>query len=246
MPRYLTALPVYNESRHVNGVLDQVVRNAPGDVLCINDGSSDNTGEVLAARNDILVVTHPENRGYGSALLTAFDFAVRKGYDVLVTIDSDGQHDSTLIPQFFAAAENAHIVSGSRYLQVFNGNSLPPPERQNVNRIVTQELNERFGLHLTDAFCGFKAYRVCALKRLNIVETGYAMPLELWVKAAAAGMKVVELPVPLVYLDEKRTFGGNLDDAQIRLEYYRLTIERAAAEAETAAGDYLSGCGERA
>jgi glycosyltransferase involved in cell wall biosynthesis len=244
MPRYLTALPVYNEARHVNVVLDEVVKNAPGDVLCINDGSSDNTAEVLEARGDVKVVHHPENRGYGAALLTAFDYAVRKGYDVLVTIDSDGQHDSRLIPAFFAAAEHAHIVSGSRYLQVFNGNSLPPPERQNINRIVTAELNERFGLHLTDAFCGFKAYRVCALKRLNMTETGYAMPLEFWVKAATAGMKIVELPVPLVYLDEKRTFGGNLDDAQVRLEYYRLTIERAAAEAEPVAADYLSGCGE--
>ena len=60
-----------------------------------------------------------------------------------------------------------------------------------VNQQITQLLNERLGLRLTDAFCGFKAYRVAALKDLRLTETGYAMPLELWVQAAFAKMKIV-------------------------------------------------------
>ena len=59
---------------------------------------------------------------------------------------------------------------------------------------MTAELNRRLGYNLTDAFCGFKAYRVEALKHLSIDEVGYAMPLQLWVQAAAAGLKVIELP----------------------------------------------------
>jgi len=84
---------------------------------------------------------------------------------------------------------------------------------------------------LTDAFCGFKCYRVDALKHLHITEPGYAMPLEVWVQASQAGLKVIELPVPLIYLDEKRSFGGVLDDAQTRLEYYHLTLDRSIAAA---------------
>jgi dolichol-phosphate mannosyltransferase len=96
---------------------------------------------------------------------------------------------------------------------------------------------------LTDAFCGFKCYRVGALRKLNIHEPGYAMPLEVWVQAAAAGLTIVELPVPLIYLDEKRSFGGVLDDGQTRLEYYHLTLDRAIAAAE--AGDCaFASCGE--
>jgi len=87
-------------------------------------------------------------------------------------------------------------------------------------------------LSLTDAFCGFKCYRVAALARLSITEPGYAMPLEVWVQAAAAGLKIIELPVPRIYLDEKRSFGGVLDDAQTRLEYYHLTLDRAIAAIE--------------
>ena len=58
------------------------------------------------------------------------------------------------------------------------------------------------------------------------------MPLEVWVQAAAAGWRIVELPVPLIYLDEKRSFGGVLDNAQTRLEYYHLTLDRALAVVE--------------
>jgi len=125
------------------------------------------------------------------------------------------------------------IVSGSRYLEQFEGDSAPPEQRRRINEQVTAEINRRLGFSLTDAFCGFKAYRVESLKHLLITEPGYAMPLEVWVQAAAAGLKVIELPVPLIYLDEKRSFGGVLDDAQTRLEYYHLTLDRAIAASES-------------
>ena len=237
--RVLTALPVFNEVGHVGPVLDQVVRYSPH-VLVVDDGSSDGTSELLAARNDITVVTHAENQGYGAALLTAFRYAADHNFDILVTIDCDGQHQPQRIPQFVAAMNDAKngppvdIVSGSRYLQQLDGDSEPPVERMRINQGVTAELNSRLGLNLTDAFCGFKAYRVAILPCLSqhIHETGYAMPLEVWVQAARLRLNVVELAVPLIYLDEKRSFGGSLDDAETRLDYYRLILNRAAAAIE--------------
>ena len=86
-------------------------------------------------------------------------------------------------------------------------------------------MNRRLGLNLTDAFCGFKAYRTSALAKMSLTETGYAMPLELWVQAKHLGLKIVELPVPLIYLDEKRSFGGALDQAEVRLAVYRRVLE---------------------
>jgi dolichol-phosphate mannosyltransferase len=90
-------------------------------------------------------------------------------------------------------------------------------------------LNASLGFHLTDTFCGFKGYRVAALRRIVVEEPGYAMPLEFWVRAAHAGLRVEELPVPLIYLDEKRSFGGALDDAGKRLAYYHQIIDRTLA-----------------
>ena len=232
-PRILTALPVYNEESHVVEVLSEVRRFAD-DILVVNDGSSDHTAAVLASVEGINVVTHEQNQGYGAALRSAFCYAIRHEYDVVVTIDCDCQHEPRLIPELAAAAfpeggEPLDIVSGSRYLDVFDDNSIPPEERRLVNVQITDFLNQELGLKLTDSFCGFKAYRTLALENFRITELGYAMPLQLWVQAAKLGMRIVEFPVPLVYLDEERSFGGSLDDARRRLAYYREVLDRELA-----------------
>jgi len=231
--RTLTALPVYNEARHVGPVLDEVLRFSDK-VLVVDDGSTDGTAALLAARPEVRVVTHSKNRGYGAALASAFEFALRGGYDVLVTIDCDGQHEPQRIPEFIRTCveQEADIVSGSRYLKRFPGDSHPPDDRRRINQTITEELNRCLGWGLTDAFCGFKAYRVPMLAKFDITETGYAMPLELWVQAAALGLKIVELPVPLIYLEEARSFGGSLDNAGIRLAVYREVLQRALANAK--------------
>ncbi len=222
---HLTALPVFNEASYVNGVLDEVRRYSEH-VLVVDDGSSDGTAELLAARSDVEVVTHRRNEGYGAALRTAFRFASDQGYETLITIDCDGQHEPQRIPRFVTACRGVDMVSGSRYLKHYAGDSQPPAERRWINGLITTELNRRLGLKITDAFCGFKAYRVGALRALRIEETGYAMPLEVWVQAAAAKWKIVELPVPLIYLEEERSFGGALDDGNVRLQHYRETLDR--------------------
>jgi dolichol-phosphate mannosyltransferase len=244
--RTLTVLPVYNEVRHVGPVLDEVARYG-GEVLVVDDGSTDGTTALLAGRQGVHVVTHRHNRGYGAALVSAFEFALRGGYDVLVTIDCDGQHEPQRIPEFIRTCveQEADIVSGSRYLAHFPGDSQPPEDRRRINTILTEELNRLLGLHLTDAFCGFKAYRVPILAKLEIRDPGYAMPLELWVQAAALGLKIVEIPVPLIYLEEARSFGGSLDNAAIRLKVYRQVLRRSLEKAGLIRGPAPVGIGFR-
>jgi dolichol-phosphate mannosyltransferase len=222
--KVLTAIPVYNEERHLEGVLREVRRYSPN-LLVVNDGSTDRTAELLARQPDLTILTHPHNRGYGAALMSAFAYALEQDVDVLVTMDCDGQHEPARIAVLLEAIHDADIVSGSRYLRDFRQDSLPPQDRRQINRLVTAELNERFGLNLTDAFCGFKAYRREALARLRITETGWGMPLQLWVQAARLGLRIKEVGVPRLYLDPNRAFGGVLDNADQRLAYYRHVIE---------------------
>lgn len=259
--RILTALPVFNEEKHVLDVLAEVRRYSQ-DVLVVDDGSSDRTPELLSRQTDLRVITHERNSGYGAALRTAFLAAVEEEYDVLVTIDCDGQHEPRLIPELAAAldapvpldapipngkpGERVDIVSGSRYLKRFEGDSLPPEERRRINVEITRLVNERLGFQLTDAFCGFKAYRVDCLDRFDINELGYAMPLQVWVQAAAAKLKIVEFPVPLVYLEEFRSFGGSLDKSEIRRKYYLDLFEREYDKAFRQTEKKPTTCGQEA
>jgi dolichol-phosphate mannosyltransferase len=225
----LTAIPVYNEERHLEAVLAEV-RRYSSRILVVNDGSTDRTAALLAKQEGIEVIAHAHNRGYGAALMSAFAYALRIGTEVLVTMDCDGQHEPSRIPVLLEALHDADIVSGSRYLRDFRQDTQAPQDRQRINQIITSELNARFGLHLTDAFCGFKGYRREALEQLRITETAWGMPLQLWVQAACAGLRIKEVGVPRLYLDPNRAFGGVMDDAEERLRYYRGVI--AAAEAE--------------
>jgi glycosyltransferase involved in cell wall biosynthesis len=231
--RTLTAIPVYNEARHVRQVLGEVRRYA-SEILVVNDGSTDGTADLLAAERGILRVDHPRNSGYGAALISAIDFALRHDYDVLVTMDCDGQHEPSRIPVLLEAIHDCDIVSGSRYLRDFRQDTPAPTDRRFINATVTAEINARYGLNLTDAFCGFKAYRRAALEKLRITEGGWGMPLQLWVQAARQGLRVKEIGVPRVYLDPNRAFGGVMNDPEQRLAYYRGVL--ASAERDVLPG----------
>jgi glycosyltransferase involved in cell wall biosynthesis len=228
--KLLTAIPVYNEERHLEAVLREVKRYSPR-ILVVNDGSTDRTAELLAQYPELDVVTHEKNRGYGAALISAFQHALRTDCDVLVTMDCDGQHEPARIPVLHEAIHDADIVSASRYLREFRQNTLPTPaDRRYINETISREINDLLGLNLTDAFCGFKAYRREALAKLRITETGWGMPLQVWVQAARLGLRVKEIGVPRLYLDPNRAFGGVLNDANERLAYYRRVIADAMAE----------------
>lgn len=224
--RVLTAIPVYNEQDHIEPILREVLRHAE-DVLVVDDGSTDGTPDRLREFPEIQVIRHPNNRGYGAGLQSAFQRTIDGGYDGLVTLDCDGQHEPMRIPEVCEPLAKFDIVSGSRYLKIFDPSQMPPEARRKINVEVTRWVNERLGLNLTDAFCGFKAYKTSAIKTLDITDDGYAMPLQLWVQAVSRGLSIVEVPVPLIYLDEKRSFGGALDDADYRIQHYKSVFESA-------------------
>lgn len=224
-------LPVFDEETTIASVLDAVACEFEGLVIVVNDGSRDGTSPLLEGRPDVVVVTHPENLGYGRSLADGFAAARELGMDRVVTMDVDGQHEPKHIAQFLAALEEGwDIVSGSRYLpgSAVLGNT--PGHRRAVNERVAAVVNAATGWHLTDAFCGFKAYRTAALDGMYFREPGYAMPMELWAYAHRKGLRVTELPVERIYFDHDRSFGEHLDDPDDRFAYYMRVWERALRE----------------
>jgi glycosyltransferase involved in cell wall biosynthesis len=239
--RLLIAIPVFNELKYVNHVLDKVKR-FHSDILVVDDGSSDGTGQLLATRKDIQLIRHAENRGYGQSLIDAFDYADQHGYDWIITMDCDEQHEPEMIPSFIRAiaTDEWDVISGSRYMESSGGDGLPPGDRRAINATITATINGLFKWNLTDSFCGFKAHRVSAMKRLQLDETGYAFPLQFWPRAARANLRITEIPVRLIYNDPNRYFGGQLDDASIRLKHYLEVLNRELKMPEPQPGDAIA------
>jgi len=238
----LIAIPVYNEVGYVRGILDRV-REYHDNILLIDDGSTDGTPEILEELRvpmGLDIIQHTTNMGYGRAISESFIRAAQCGYDWVITMDCDDQHEPAHIPAFMKAIErdDLDIISGSRYLNLDATSEIAPADRRAINMTLANEINDRLGFTLTDAFCGFKAHRVSAMQRITLNESGYAFPMQLWAQAAAHNLRVGEIEVDLIYNDPNRTFGGGLDDAVHRLAHYRSIFAQelinARAQAEVA------------
>ena len=256
--KVLIAIPIFNEEKYVESVLREIRKFARvaaiGDVsletrvLVVDDGSTDRTPEVLrglAGREHIELLTHPENRGYGQSLIDAFCFAAERGYEWVITMDADEQHEPHRIPQFIQEIkkDDADIISGSRNLQV-DAEGTPPADRQSINLLITELLNSTLKLQLldgavgiTDAFCGFKAHRVSAMQKLQLTIPGYAFPMQFWVQADVHRLRIREISVKLIYKDQTRHFGGILDDPTARLQHYLTVLTKELYESQVPSMD---------
>lgn len=210
-------------------MLAEVRRWAPqSEIVVIDDGSTDRSGD-LAQRADVQLVRHGSNLGYGQSLITGFARAVGGEYDVAITIDCDEQHEPHRIPDFLRASGDADIVSGSRYLDPTMPGDPPPPDRARLNREFVDRLRAITGYPITDAWCGFKAYRVEGVRKFVLTEPSYGMPLQVWVQAAYHHLRVTELPVARIYKNPHRRFWGGLDDPQTRRAYYLKVLQAEVA-----------------
>ena len=156
-PRRIAIVPALNEERQIGAVVDEIRAQAPGfDVLVIDDGSTDRTAAV-AREHGAAVVRHPFNMGYGVALQTAYKYAARRGYDVLVQLDGDGQHDPSYIPKLAdeITTGNTDVCVGTRFKEGLG--YIPPFFRRAGMVLFGYIASVATGRRVTDPTSGYQA-----------------------------------------------------------------------------------------
>ena len=194
----VAGIPAFNEEKSIAAVILSAQKHADVVVVC-DDGSSDMTREI-AERLDAVVIRHEQNFGYGAALQSLFKRARELGADVLVTLDSDGQHDASEIPLFVKPIEEgvAEVVYGSRFLDK-NGSVGMPLYRKMGIKVITKLANGSGKKNVSDAQSGFRAYSKKALDRLFMTENGMSASLELLRAVDKSELKVCEVPISCTY-----------------------------------------------
>ena len=157
---YLAVVPAYNEADTVAGVVGAISEQVPWfDVLVVDDGSTDGTGQ-LAAAAGAAVVRHPFNLGIGGAVQSGFVYALENGYDYLVQVDADGQHRPEEIPKLIQAMDEdppTDIVCGSRFLTKEREYPAPVSRRTGIH-LFAFLLSRIIGQRVSDPTSGFRLY----------------------------------------------------------------------------------------
>lgn len=199
--KILVCIPAFNESEAIADVIKSASRHAT-EVLVCDDGSEDDTDRVAEIAGAI-VIKHVKNMGYGAAIRTLFEVARERGADVMVTIDSDGQHDPEQISQVISPILNngVDIVIGSRFLTDNDREQVPLYRRAGIKAITTLARMVSYN-NLTDAQSGFRAYSKKALEKIRVFDSGMPISTEILLKAKNENLIVTEVPVTVSYKTE--------------------------------------------
>lgn len=223
----LVVVPVYNEEDVVEQVAIESLEHSGtfADLLFINDGSTDHSSSILNTISKklqhISVIDKKKNEGYGASLISGIDYGIQNGYRYCITMDCDAQHQPVDLPRFRNFQEDIDLVSGSRYLPESGQKGISPPEdRMEINKRITKMINTYYKLSITDAFCGFKRYKLSSFRENGFTEKGYASPLELWSYLYHKNLSLSELAVDRIYITDDRSFGQDLDKKRKRYRYY--------------------------
>ena len=196
-------MPAYNEEKNIAALIAKLQKSSYSVIVC-NDGSTDMTG-TIAEQMGAIVINHKQNLGYGAAIRSLFDKAREFAFDVLVTFDADGQHNSEDIPQVIELLRNgeADIVIGSR----FQGKekTIMPKYRELGIKVITKLANTSADNKIKDAQSGFRGYSKKVLQNIYPLESGMGVSTEILLKASKNNFKIVEVPITVDYEGETST-----------------------------------------
>ncbi len=200
--RVLVIIPTYNERENLPLILDRLLAAVPTvDVLVVDDGSPDGTGDVAGARaaadERVHVLHRPSKQGLGAAYRAGFDWGLQRGHDVLVEMDADGSHAPEQLPRLLRALAHSDLVIGSRYVA---GGSVVnwPRSREVLSRGANLYARVALGAGVHDMTAGYRAYRSAVLRALHLEDVasqGYCFQVDLTLRTLAAGFRVAEVPI---------------------------------------------------
>ncbi|MEO0294581.1 MAG: glycosyltransferase family 2 protein [candidate division WOR-3 bacterium] len=217
-------IPVFNEGETLYRIIAETKDTLPEAKIIIVDDGSDPPVRLIK-NPKLILIRHDENKGYGYTLMSGINFSISEGAEIILTIDSDGQHFPKRIPEFLKKIEKNDLVSGTRYHPLSIKLSEPPFDRKIINKIITEILNELTGYRITDSFCGYRCYRSFVFEGFYPEDKGYGFPLELWYHIYKHKFKYDEVPVELYY-PVKKDFPGEISYSEKRLKYYLKIIEK--------------------
>ena len=192
-------IPAYNEEKNIAKIIVQLKKVADQILVC-DDGSTDSTSEIAESLGAI-VIKHPKNLGYGSAIRSIFLKSREINAEVLVTIDADGQHKIEDVKKVIKPIVDgqADISIGSRFLE--EGDNAPKYRKLGIN-IITKVTNSSLSEKITDAQSGFRAYNNKVLQSLTPSDSGMGISTEILIKSSNLGLKIAEVPTEIQYEGE--------------------------------------------
>lgn len=203
--RVVMVIPTYNEADNLAWIIGRLRAAEPGvDVLVVDDGSPDGTGEIadaLAAEDSQISVLHRSRKeGLGAAYRHGFDHALRHDYDVIGEMDADGSHQPEQLHRLLAALNDADLVIGARWVP---GGSVVnwPLRRTLLSRGGNLYVRLLLGITVRDATAGFRLFRRSTLQEIDlstVQSTGYVFQTELAARTTWAGLRVREVPIDFI------------------------------------------------
>jgi glycosyltransferase involved in cell wall biosynthesis len=195
--KILVCVPAFNEAKNISSIVSQSMKYAT-EVLVYDDGSTDKTHEIAISAG-ATVIRNPKNNGYGVAIRSLFHAAKEKNADIMITLDSDGQHDPTQIPALLERLQQGFdIVIGSRFLRNEDKERVPKYRSLGIKTItrLTQVASYK---GISDSQSGFRAYNKTALSAINLFEDGMSVSTEILIRASEKKLSVAEVPITINY-----------------------------------------------
>jgi len=198
--KIIIGLPAFNEGKYIGSLVLQA-RQYADEVIVVNDGSTDLTSKI-AILAGASVVEHEENKGYGRVIRNILNEAINRGADILVTMDSDSQHNPEEIPVLInGIIGGSDIVIGSRKHQ----NNVIPLYRRIGQTVLSKLTFVASREKVSDTESGFRAYSKKALALITLQENGMAVSSEIITESASKGLVITEVPISVTYSKDSST-----------------------------------------
>ncbi len=214
--KVVAVIPARDAASTVGEVVRRLANRIPtAEVIVVDDGSTDSTGE-RAREAGAIVVRHEVNQGKGAALQSGFDEALRRGAEAVLALDADGQHDPAAASSLLRALEGADLVIGSR-----EGDRAGMPWiRRATNDVTTWWVSRLAGQRIWDSQSGYRAFRANVLREVRPASRRFEYESEFLIAAARQGFRIGAVPIPTLY----NAPGSHIHPVRDTLRFIRLVV----------------------